>query len=116
MRDVNVGHKYLADYQSIVPRELMAEIRELAEPLQGKRVLHVNATAFGGGVAEILYTLRAADEGRGLEAEWHVMTAPARVLQRHQGLPQRPAGARLRAHGRGARALRGRLRSNAAAL
>ena len=30
---------------------------ELAAPLAGKRVLHLSATAFGGGVAEINYTL-----------------------------------------------------------
>ena len=30
MREVNVGHKSLADCRSIVPRELMAEIDELA--------------------------------------------------------------------------------------
>ena len=76
MREVNVGHKYIADYQSIVPKDLMEEIRELAEPLRGKRVLHVNATAFGGGVAEILYTLVPLMTDVGLEAEWQVVTAP----------------------------------------
>ena len=77
MREVNVGHKLLADYQSILPKGLMNEIRELAEPLRGKRVLHVNATAFGGGVAEILYTLTPFMKDVGLETEWRVITAPA---------------------------------------
>ena len=54
---VNVGHKSLADYATIASRGLMDEIRRLAEPLQGKRVVHLSATAFGGGVAEINYTL-----------------------------------------------------------
>ena len=54
---VNVGHKSLADYATIATRGLMAEITRLAEPLAGKRVLHLSATAFGGGVAEINYTL-----------------------------------------------------------
>jgi trehalose synthase len=76
MREVNVGHKSLADYRSIVPGELMAEIDELAEVLHGRRVLHVNATAFGGGVAEILYTLVPLTTDAGLEAQWQVMTAP----------------------------------------
>ncbi|MFA4964634.1 MAG: glycosyltransferase [Thermoleophilia bacterium] len=76
MREVNVGHKSLADYRSIVPRELMAEIDELAEGLRGRRVLHVNATAFGGGVAEILYTLVPLTSDAGLEAQWQVITAP----------------------------------------
>src|SRR5450759_3672300 len=76
MHEVNVGHKTLADYRSIVPGELMAEIDELAAGLRGKRVLHVNATAFGGGVAEILYTLVPLTSDAGLPAEWQVITAP----------------------------------------
>ena len=54
---VNVGTKPLADYATIVSRGLMDEIRRLAAPLAGARVLHLSATAFGGGVAEINYTL-----------------------------------------------------------
>ncbi len=57
LQPVAVAHKTLSDYTHIVGRELIAEIRELAEPLEGKRVVHVSATAFGGGVSEILYTL-----------------------------------------------------------
>ena len=44
MRSVNVGRKFLADYQSIILKDLLAEIKELAAPLEGRRVLHVNAT------------------------------------------------------------------------
>ena len=76
MHHVNVGHKALADYRSIVPRELMADIDRLAEGLRGRRVLHVNATAFGGGVAEILYTLVPLTTDAGLEADWQIITAP----------------------------------------
>ena len=43
----------------------------------------------------------------GLQAEWQVMTRRQRVLQRHEELPQRPAGGAGRAHRRGPRALRG---------
>lgn len=73
IRSVNVGHKSLADYHSIVSRDLMAEIRALAGPLEGKRVLHVNATSFGGGVAEILYSLVPLMNDAGLRADWKVM-------------------------------------------
>jgi trehalose synthase len=75
LRDVNVGRKTLADYQNIVPRDLYREIRTLAAPLEGKRVLHANATSFGGGVAEILYTLVPLMCDVGLAAEWQVLTA-----------------------------------------
>ena len=70
---VNVGHKSLADYATIAKRGLMAEIRRLAEPLRGKRVLHLSATAFGGGVAEINYTLVPLMADAGLEVEWRII-------------------------------------------
>ena len=73
LRSVNVGNRSLGDYHSIVSRELMNEIRDLAERLQGKRVCHINATSFGGGVAEILYCLVPLMNDVGLEADWLVM-------------------------------------------
>jgi trehalose synthase len=70
---VNVGHKSLGDYATLVSRGLMDEVRRLAEPLQGKRVLHVSATAFGGGVAEINYTLVPLMADAGLAVEWRII-------------------------------------------
>src|SRR5215213_933328 len=70
---VNVGHKSLADYATIATRGLMDEIRRLAEPLAGKRVVHLSATAFGGGVAEINYTLIPLMQDAGLETEWRII-------------------------------------------
>jgi trehalose synthase len=51
----------------------MDEIRRLAEPLQGARVVHLSATAFGGGVAEINYTLVPLMADAGLEVEWRII-------------------------------------------
>jgi trehalose synthase len=73
LQRVNPGNKSLADYRSIIRRLLYDEIVELAGRLDGARVLHVNATSFGGGVAEILYTLVPLMRDVGLEAEWGVM-------------------------------------------
>jgi trehalose synthase len=70
---VNTGHKSLADYATIATRGLMDEIRRLAEPLAGKRVVHLSATAFGGGVAEINYTLVPLMQDAGLEVEWRII-------------------------------------------
>jgi trehalose synthase len=70
---VNPGNKSLADYRSIVRRELYDEVVSLGERLRGKRVLHVSATSFGGGVAEILYTLVPLMRDVGLDAEWDIM-------------------------------------------
>jgi trehalose synthase len=73
LQQVNVGNKALADYTTIASRGLMEQIRALAEPLAGKRVLHLSATAFGGGVAEILYTLVPLMREAGLATEWRVI-------------------------------------------
>ena len=70
---VNVGHKSIADYATIATRGLMDEIRALAEPLAGVRVLELSATAFGGGVAEIQYTLVPLMQDAGLDVEWRII-------------------------------------------
>ena len=70
---VNVGHKSLADYGTIATRGLMEEILRLSGPLRGKRVLHLSATAFGGGVAEINYTLIPLMRDVGLDVEWRII-------------------------------------------
>jgi trehalose synthase len=65
--------KHLDDYESAVEPGTLERIRALAAPLQGKRVLHVNATAYGGGVAELLAAHVALLRDVGVEAEWQVM-------------------------------------------
>ncbi|MBA3301908.1 MAG: glycosyltransferase [Thermoleophilaceae bacterium] len=73
LQPVGTGNKALADYTHIVGRTLIKEIKGHAEQLKGLRVLHLSATAFGGGVAEILYTLVPLMRDVGIEVEWHVL-------------------------------------------
>jgi trehalose synthase len=73
LQPVSVGHKALGDYRHLIGRALVDEIHALAEPLRGKRVLHVSATALGGGVSEILYALVPLMRDAGLEADWHIV-------------------------------------------
>jgi trehalose synthase len=70
---VDVGKKSIADYVSLASRGVMDDIRRLAEPLAGKRVLHLSATAFGGGVAEINYALVPLMKDIGLDVEWRII-------------------------------------------
>ena len=81
LQHINVGHKTLADYATLVGPRLMDEIRELAATLEGKRVLHLSATAFGGGVAEINYTLVPLMQDAGLEVEWRVIWGQEEFFQ-----------------------------------
>jgi trehalose synthase len=73
LQPVSVGHKSLGDYRHLIGRALVDEINALAEPMRGKRVLHVSATALGGGVSEILYALVPLMRDAGLEADWHIV-------------------------------------------
>src|SRR5689334_8856941 len=73
LQPVAVPSKQLADYASISAHGLIEEIRARAERLRGKRVLHLSATAFGGGVSEILNTLVPLMIDVGLECEWQVI-------------------------------------------
>ncbi len=73
LQEVSLGQKSLADYTHIAGKQTIERIRELAEPMQGHRVLHVSATAFGGGVSEILYTIVPLMRDVGLDAHWQVI-------------------------------------------
>ncbi len=46
--------KHFEDYRGIADEAVLKEIQEKAKTLQGATVAHVNATSYGGGVAEML--------------------------------------------------------------
>jgi trehalose synthase len=73
LENVEIQPKSLEDYRPIVGDEVIQEIRDLAKPLKGASVLHINATSFGGGVAEILQTLVPLMRDVGLDAHWQVI-------------------------------------------
>jgi hypothetical protein len=67
LESVDVGKRAVADYKATAGREAVERLRELAEPLRGARVLHLNATPYGG-VAETLWkgTPMVAGEAGGI--------------------------------------------------
>lgn len=73
LEQVSLQTKKLRDYRQFIGDQELEAIRTLAEPLRGARLLHINATAFGGGVAEILHTLVPLMRDVGIEAEWQVI-------------------------------------------
>ena len=73
LQRVAVEEMRLDDYRPIVGDEVLEEIQRLARVLKGAKVVHINATAFGGGVAEILMTLVPLMRDVGLDAEWQVI-------------------------------------------
>lgn len=64
----------LSEYIPVVGEGVVAELRLLGERLAGKRVLNVNSTKVGGGVAEILQRLVPLLRELGVDARWEVVT------------------------------------------
>ncbi|MBI1912400.1 MAG: glycosyltransferase [Deltaproteobacteria bacterium] len=65
----------LEDYKGIsAPGDLRA-IEKMAERLRGKKMLHVNSTAAGGGVAELLQRIVPLIRDMGIDVRWEVMQA-----------------------------------------
>ncbi len=65
--------KSIQDYAPIAGQEVIDHLRQLAEPLKGIKVLHVNSTRVGGGVAEILRELVPLKRELGIDASWEVV-------------------------------------------
>src|SRR2546428_13076954 len=76
MEEIRVAEKRLSDYRAIIGGPAFAEILALASKLKGKRVAHVNATGYGGGVAELLHSLVPLQRDVGLDVTWFVLGGP----------------------------------------
>ncbi len=64
----------LDQYATIVGDVVIDHIRQLAAPLKGMKILHINSTKEGGGVAEILNRLIPLKRELGIDAEWEIIT------------------------------------------
>ena len=64
----------LEAYREIAPQGSVEFLFRMAETIQGKKIIHVNSTKLGGGVAEILRSLVPLLQSAGLDAQWEVIT------------------------------------------
>ncbi len=60
-------------YEPIVGKVVTSQLKQLAGDLTGAKVVHVNSTKAGGGVAEILHWLVELMTDLGLECSWEVV-------------------------------------------
>ncbi len=60
-------------YAEHAGHDAIEQLRQLARPLAGLRVVHVNSTRQGGGVAEILVKLVPLMQELGMETSWEVI-------------------------------------------
>ncbi len=68
--------KRLADYAEVIGEKRYDHLLTLAKAAKGRSMLHINATAYGGGVAEILQNLVPLLRDAGVDAHWAVLDAP----------------------------------------
>lgn len=73
LQTVDVGIESLDNYRSIIGADRMKELRKLANELRGARILHLNATPYGGGVSELLRAELPLLRDLGLQADWKVI-------------------------------------------
>jgi len=71
----------LNQYAPIVGANVIDHLRQLAEPLKGMKVVHVNSTREGGGVAEILHRLIPLKQELGLDANWEIVSGDSKFYQ-----------------------------------
>jgi len=81
LQSVQTGELSLEAYRGAAPETILDELTRCAEALRGARVLHVNATPYGGGVSELLRSLVPLLNDLGLIADWQVITGDAAFFE-----------------------------------
>ncbi len=71
----------LETYAQVAGEEVIDQLRQLAKPLQGMNVVHVNSTAVGGGVAELLTQLVPLMRELDINASWEVISGDEQFFQ-----------------------------------
>jgi trehalose synthase len=91
---IDVGIMRIDRYAGLCATDMLDEVRELAEPLRGTRVLHLNATPYGGGVSEILRSMIPLLRDVGIDADWRIISGSQeffRITKKvHDGLQGMP--------------------------
>jgi trehalose synthase len=85
----------LEAYARVVGEAAVDQLRQLARPLAGAALVHVNSTRVGGGVAEILAKLVPLTGELGLEVSWEVIEGDAPFFACTKTMHNTLQGARL---------------------
>jgi trehalose synthase len=73
LSNVSLRTLSLDSYKEIIGEKELQNIRSLAKKLKDKSVVHINSTAYGGGVAEMLQRIVPLMNDVGLHADWKVI-------------------------------------------
>ena len=85
----------LEDYAQVAGPDVIAQMRQLATPLAGAKVVHVNSTRTGGGVAEILTKLVPLMRELGINTQWETITGESSFFECTKGMHNTLQGNRV---------------------
>ncbi|MGD9031731.1 MAG: glycosyltransferase [Desulfobacteraceae bacterium] len=71
----------LEQYAEVAGADVVEHLRQLAQPLKGLHVVHVNSTRLGGGVAEILHKMVPLMQELGIQTTWEVIEGNSTFYQ-----------------------------------
>ncbi len=71
----------LARYEAIVGKDVIDQLKQLAHHLRNARVVHINSTRYGGGVAEILQSMVPLMKALDLDVYWEVISGEENFFQ-----------------------------------
>lgn len=111
LRLVEVGAQHLEHYRRSAGNGVIDVLRAKAAGLRSARILHLNATPYGGGVAELLRSEVPLLRDLGLQADWRLITGDTDLFtvtkaihNGLQGAPEEISAAAWRTYERHSRA------------
>jgi len=85
----------LDEYAAVAGADVVEHLRQLAAPLRGMKVVHVNSTRVGGGVAEILDKLVPLTRELDIDASWEVINGEGEFFECTKGMHNALQGNRV---------------------
>jgi trehalose synthase len=95
LRYVDTGVQNIDPYAEVAGDEQIERLKALAAELRHARILQLNATSYGGGVAELLNSLVPMEKGLGLDVRWGTIVAEASFFAMTKRLHNALQGATL---------------------
>ncbi len=81
LQEVATKKKLIAAYEKVVGKPIIDRLRKLGNDLKGLRLLEINSTSSGGGVAELLSSVVPLVNSLGIRAEWRLICQDQRFFR-----------------------------------